>query len=300
MFWTLLLLAASATPDLTPACRVEQDPELEVKLEQYEEVLASREDESRAIALMEEFTARWKTAREEWRKIEAAEEAGEMRGDPIAQRDARGQKRALESTMETLADAVEDALTHRRRKQVTEANLVMWRAAAACLSRMEEAGADRLWEAFDERRFHDEPDLRGEFLVELGRTKTYRYVGELIDLLDHEEMLFIAKAAEALAEFGDAPGKVRHAATERLVKLLAESFERLQSIELAVAQAAAGGTSGASEAAQYQRAQERYRRTAPSMTRALEALTGKAQDGPLAWRRWFNKHKRDKEIWGDD
>ena len=288
----LLAVALLAIPLPSAA----QDVELEAKYKELERILASGEEESAALPLIEDFVALWREDRDRVAEIEASVAAGEQLGDPGAQREVRGELRGLAIEMNDLADAVQSPLLHPRRKKVTPPNQMLWLVAAETLGGMEEFGAARLWEAFEERRFDDLIELRGEFLVQLGRTRSLKFVPELFDLLDHHDHLLIAKAAEALAQYGEGPGRMRRDGVEKLAKLLAEYYEAVQSAELAMAQP---GPPNPGAVREQQRARERYDKVAPSMIKALEALSGTTQEEPLEWRRWFNKHKRDKDVWGD-
>jgi hypothetical protein len=272
---TLLLVPCAPLPAPSAPTSV-QSSELKEKIKEYGAILSSREREDEAIALIDGFLVTFKAAESRSGNLAAELEAG---GD---ERALKKEIRELEKEMDAVVDAVQEALTHKRRKEVNAQILQLWKVAAYALGQMGERGAPRLWEAFeDKKRFGDEPDLRGLFLEQIGQTRSYAETEGLVDLLDHSEYLFIARAADALAYFGEAPGSVRRMAVDTLVKLLAEYYE-----------------SHAQDPSDVE-AQEKYRKTGPSMIKALEALTGTTQTAPLAWRTWFNKHKDDTELWGD-
>ncbi|MHC4381124.1 MAG: hypothetical protein ACYSU1_08540, partial [Planctomycetota bacterium] len=194
-----------------------------------------------------------------------------------------GERKTLRKLQNTLAAEIYSAFTHKRRKAITEANVQMWKAAAYSLGQMGSSGAHFLWKAFDLKKLDDEPDLRGLCLEQIGYTHAYEdFAEELIDLLDHHEYLFIAKAADALAQFGEAPGSIRRDAVEKLVKQLSQNWEATISDK------------------SDEEAQRKYRKTGQAMRDALEALTGTSQDNPQEWNTWWNENKKDKDLWADE
>ena len=292
MLSTLLLLLP-ATPEVAPSAppAAVQDPQLKEEIEAYEDLLKSKEPgaELDAIAAMDGFLTRFRAAMGAKADAQAGLEDGS-----IPAREAKATIKASDKEMELLADAVHLAFTHSKRKKVTQENLRLWEGGAQVLSSMGTLGAERLWAAFeDDKRFGDEPDLRGLFLERIGATLDYSYTERLVDLLDHHQYLFIARAADALAQFGAAPGPVRKEAVERLVSLHTEYYEAYENAE----RRTAGPNDTAAAQAARQEARKKYRRTGASMIRALESLTGTTQAEPLDWRRWWNKNKKDKALW---
>lgn len=262
------LLAAAPAPA--------QQPDLGEQLKQYEEVLKGKENEEEAIALMDAFTSRYKANA---LRIEAVKDDLELKqGDPKA---LAAELKALDKEQAALADAIHEAFIHSKRKEISEANAKMWRAGAYALGQMGERGAAKLWLIFEDKKFRKEHDLVGLVIEQIGSTQHYASTEALVDLLDHHEYLYIAKAADALALFAQAPGKVRHFAVERMVKLYAQYSE------------------DAEREQQDQEVQEKFRKTSGSMAKALEALTGTQQRTPTEWNTWFNEHKGDKAVWGE-
>ena len=290
----ILLPAAAGVVGSTAVPVVQQVPDLKERIATYTDHLKSREEDSsaHAIAMIDDFGMEYlaKTARVE--EIEAGLEAGTVEKGP-----AKSELKELRKEQELIADAVHLALSHSRRKKVTQDNKRLWTAAAHGLALMGSLGAERLLEAFeDKKRFGDEPELRGLFIERIGASLAYEYTEELIDLLDHSEFLFIARAADALAHFADAPGKLRKEAVGKLARLLSEYYDMYQTAERAAT--VPGGDTPANKIARDQ-ARKKYRRVAEPMTVALEALTGVSAGGPDEWARWFNKHKNDKERWAN-
>lgn len=253
-----------------------QAPDLGEQLKKYEEVLKSKANEEEAIVFMDGFTSRFKL---NLARIESIKDDLELKqGDLKALAE---ELKALDKEQATLADAVHEAFIHSKRKDTNEANKSMWRAGAYALGQMGPLGAKRLWIIFEDKKFRKELDLIGLVVEQVGSTQDFDSTEKLVDMLDHSEYLFIAKASDALAMFAHAPGKVRQFAVERMVKLYAQYSE------------------DAEREQQDQEKQEKFRKTSGSMAKALEALTGTQQRSPTEWNTWFNEHKNDKAVWSD-
>lgn len=271
---TALLLIAGALVAAAPLRA--QDADLGEQLKKYEEVLKSKENEAEAINLMDAFLTRFKANQS---RIDAIQDDLELKqGDEKA---LKAELKALDKEQDALADAVHESFVHSKRKDISEANLKMWRAGAYALGGMGPRGASRLWLIFEDKKFRKETDLVGLVIEQVGATQDFESTDALVDLLDHSEYLFIAKAADALALFSKAPGKYRRFAVERMVKLYAQYSEQAESKQ------------------QDQEIQEKFRKTSGSMAKALEALTGTQQRTATEWNTWFNEHKNDKDVWGE-
>jgi len=271
-FFFGLLLATAA---LAPAVRA-QGEDLKEQLAKYEDLLKGKAGESDVIALIDSFTSRFKAnlARIEGIKDDIELKQGDMKQLPE-------DLKALQKEQEQLADAVYDSFIHPKRKEINQPNLDMWKAGAYSLGQMGELGAMRLWKVFEDKKFKKEIDFLGTVLEQIGSTDHWASAEALTDLLDHHEYLFIAKAADALALFNDAPGSVRRDIVEKMVKLYAQYSEDAESDQ------------------QDQEKQEKFRKTSGSLAKALEALTGTQQRTPTDWNTWFNSHKTDKDVWGE-
>lgn len=255
-----------------------QEADLKEDFKKFEAILKSKENEGEAINLMDLFVNRYRMDQTRLDAIEDSLAIGE--GDS---KELHKEKKALLKEQALLAKEVALALSHKSRKAMSEANFAMWRAAAYSLGQMGSPGAHWLWKTFEAKKFKDEPDFRGLCLEQIGYTHAYEdFAEELVDLLDHHEYLFIAKASDALAQFGDAPGSIRKVAVERLVNLMGQNWEATISDK------------------KNEEAQRKYRKTGQSMRSALEAMTGTSQDDPQAWTRWWNKNKNEKDLWRDE
>jgi hypothetical protein len=158
----------------------------------------------------------------------------------------------------------------------------IWQSAVASLGQLREFGAHDLWQIFSKnKKFRDEADFLKLCLVEIGTTKDYTKTTGLVDLLDDSEFLYIAGAAEALAQFGDAPGKQRRSAVEVLSKYVSQYYENIQS------------------APSDEEVQRKYRICSQPMIKALTALTGQKIVRPLEWTAWWNDNKNKSELWQD-
>jgi hypothetical protein len=288
MISTLLLLAlplpaapASATfsaAALPPVLL--QDADLKDKFKEFDKILKGDGGEPEAIGMIDEFTKDFRVAELEYSALDLA-----LEFEPDNVKEIKTKMKALAKTKAAIAETVFKCIYHKNRKAITKDNLNMWKAAAYSLGQMGPDGAGYLWKIFEDKKkkFRKEPDYLGLCLEQIGYTHAYEeYTEKLVDLLDHHEYLFIAKAAEALVQFQEAPGELRHEATETMVKLLAEYYEATitdkEDIE----------------------AQEKYRKVGRSLMNALEALTGVSQSQPLDWVKWWNDHKKkNDDTWVD-
>lgn len=101
----------------------------------------------------------------------------------------------------------------------------------------------------------------------------------LCDLLKRKENDVIAKAADAISGYKDAPGKVRRDLLEEVLKTGESSF-----------QAAQGGKDATATA--------KWNTIQGGVMAALRSLSGQNLADPVAARKWFNDHKKDPKIWG--
>jgi len=259
---------------------IPQGEELPDMIKRFDKILKSKEVQSsgEAIAMMDEFVLRFRGLQNEIAAIDDSVEIGE--GDV---KHLKFVRKGKVKDLSKVAEAVYKSFTHKNRKKITEGNMQMWKAAAYTLGQMGEDGASYLMKAFELKKFRDEPDMRGLCVEQIGYTHAYEeFADQLIDLLDHSEYLFIAKAADALAQFGDAPGKIRKEAIERMSKLLAQNYEDTINDK------------------SNEEAQRKYRMTGRAMQNSLEALTGVSLDGPLDWTEWWNKNKNVADVWRDE
>lgn len=264
-----------AVPAATPAAAC-QGEDLKEQLVQYEALLKGKAGEPEAQALIDSFSVRFKA---NMARIEGMKDDIELKqGD---QKKLAEDLKALQKEQEELADAVYLCFVHGKRKEINQLNLTMWKTGAFALGMMGELGAERLWKVFEDKKFKKETDFLCIIIQQVGSTDHWASAEMLADLLDHHEYTFIASAADALAQFNDAPGPLRRDVVERMVKLYAQYSEDAESDQ------------------QDQEKQEKFRKTSGSLAKALEALTGTQQRTPTDWNTWFNKHKNDKEVWGE-
>lgn len=100
-------------------------------------------------------------------------------------------------------------------------------------------------------------------------------VKALQDLLKHKMDDVVAKAADAIAGYKDAPGKIRRDLLEELIK----------SSEGTASQAGDAGNAGQVR---------KWNIIQGSVMKALNALSGQKFKDPAEARKWFNDHKKDK------
>ena len=211
-------------------------------------------------------------------QLEAAENPGEADSKSEMKKIVKSSRRSLSK----IADNLMGVILHPRRKQITAENMKIWQSAVMSLGQLGEFGAHDLWQIFSKnKKFRDEADFMKLCLIEIGATKDYTKTTDLVDLLDNSEFLYIAGAAEALAQFGDAPGKQRRSAVEVLSKYISQYYEKIQS------------------APSDEESHRKYRICSQPMIKALTALTGQKIVRPLAWTAWWNDNKNKSELWQD-
>jgi hypothetical protein len=209
-------------------------------------------------------------------------EAAENPGEEDSKSEMKKIVKSLRRDLAKIADSLMGVILHPRRKQITAENMKIWQSAVRSLGQLREFGAHDLWQMFSKnKKFRDEADFMKLCLVEIGTTKDYTKTTNLVDLLDDSEFLYIAGAAEALAQFGDAPGKQRRAAVEVLSKYVSQYYENIQSTP------------------SNEEVQRKNRICSPPMIKALTALTGKKIVRPLEWTAWWNENKNKSELWQD-
>ncbi len=273
---TILSFALASPLAALPAAP--QDDTLAEQIDQYKEILDGREQESEAIALIDAFVQVYLGNRERLVEIKDMLEIEE--GDPGA---LKKERKEIDKRQEELADLV--WLAFKERKRETEAHRQLWHAAVYAFGQMGPEGAAylrELWKKERKKRFKDSVDFQALWVQQLGATRDWSQGEFLVDQLDYHEDLVIAKAAEALTFYREAPGEVRKLATEKLVGFLNSYYNAQTNPEDTTSR-------------------RRYRQVRGPMLKALEELTGQAFRDPLDWRKWYNNTgKKDRELWKDD
>lgn len=270
MIRTVLISLLMAMP-LTAA--TPQDPFKE-KVKEYKEIIEGRENEDKAIQMIDQFSQRYLEHKD--RLLEIADMLEIEEGDAKA---LKKEIKTIDKSQDELADLV--WLAFKERKRDTEAHRTLWKSAVFAFGQMGKHGADYLWKASKEKRFKKDTDFQALCIQQVGYTHDYTQAEDLIDLLDHHQDLIIKAAADALTQYGEAPGDVRLLATEKLVNFLNSYYNASLNPDDTVAQA-------------------RYRLVRRAFLDALTELTKQSFQDPLDWRRWYNKNKKDKDIWSDD
>ena len=272
MIHILILSALCAAPqDVT----VQDD--LEAKLEAYEAVIQDKGRVPEAIAHLDGLLQHYKKLQSRLEEIEESLDIGE--GDKKA---LTKEAKEIGKQQEDLVDATWMAFNAKTRKRDRPPeNVELWRTAAVVLGQMGPGGAEKLWDAFEDKRFNKDVEFRAHIVKQVGSTRDWDQWKELVDLLDYKDELVIAAAGEALAKFRDAPADVRQDSVKVLVKRL-ESYQN-------------AALSGEDDTAR-----RIYRTVRDPMTRALTALTGQSFRDPLDWTKWWNNVGSKKDFWEED
>jgi len=252
-----------------------QHPDLDEQLKVLDKLMRAKDNQAEVL---EAITRLRVTAVVITNQLAAAKNPGEGDSKSEMKKIVNSSRRSLAK----IADHLMGVILHPRRKAITAENMKIWQSAVKSLGQLGEFGAHDLWQIFDKnKKFRDEADFLKVCLVEIGTTKDYSMMSELVGLLDNSEFLYIAGAAEALAEFGDAPGKQRRNAVETLSKYVSQYYEKIQS------------------APSDEESQRKYRICSQPMIKALTALTGQKIVRPLEWTSWWNDNKNKSELWQD-
>lgn len=183
-----------------------------------------------------------------------------------------------EDLQEDLADGV--WAVFRYRKKVTDQHMGVWRRAVTAFGKMPRHGSEYLWKAFEDKRFSRDGGFRGRCIEAIGRTKDYEQYEELLDLLDFHLTDVVVGAGNALRHYDKAPGKIRRACTEKLVKAVESYRSRGNGGENIDGPRVWGKVKG------------------PLMG-ALQSITGQSIKTSLDWTKFWNNNKNNKSMWKD-
>jgi len=169
--------------------------------------------------------------------------------------------------------------------------------AADILGMMGDSGADVLQRELRQKKYEKDEDQalqRDALILALGHTKSEQAVGTLLEYLEHHDANVAAIAAQALGEFGEAPGKLR----KRIVADLVQALQVADNQGRSQRPRPGGGTSSRTKNDR-SRAQ---RLMGPAHT-TLTKLTGVSHFNTEEWDTWFRENKRrdwDEEKEKDD
>lgn len=267
MILTLCLSLLSFVVPQSPADELAKD------VDAFKDVVADRNSGDAAIPYIDKFLSRYKTNAEAMRGIDEQLELKEGNAEELKKR-----RKELEKEQKLLADTVWLTFASPARKQVTDDNKRLWTTSAFAFGQMGSHGAAFLLQAAKQDRFDKLPDLRAQFVEQIGNTKHYTTDKDLVDYLDHYQDVVIAGAAKAIGQFGEAPGKTRQFLVENLVKKL-ESY--------------ANAASNIEDTTSVQK----YTTVRGPMIQALKNLTPMSFDDPLDWTKWWNNNKNKPELW---
>ena len=269
MIATLLLTTAFPFLFLAQGSSVD----LKVQSAAFKSLVKGKGSENEMIAMVDALLERWQG---NLKSIQSLQDQIEIKEGKVSDH-----KRAIKDLEREQKEIPAVVFSSFARRKVTEPHMRLWRASITALGRMGAYGPPYLWKAFEDRRFSREVDFKAFCVHQVGYTKDFKQSSELLDLLDYHQEIVIAKAAEALALFGDAPGLTRKECTKDLVKKL-EAYH-----------------SEATAKDADQEAQKRYRTVREPMLRALRVMTGQDFRDAQDWTRWWNKNKKSSTIWKD-
>jgi hypothetical protein len=156
----------------------------------------------------------------------------------------------------------------------------LFKAAAAAMSEMGEAGSKTLANALKNKNFKKRIEVRGIMLVAIGDQKDPKNTKLLIDYLKDNEPKLVAAAADALAKYREASEKLRKDLVEELVKAYATQDANVKKNPKDQVQ------------------KDRLQAYEVNMNNALLALTGQTFEDATKWQAWFNDNKN--KPWSKD
>lgn len=154
--------------------------------------------------------------------------------------------------------------------------------AAMVLGNMGPSAARPIVTALKNKRLKKQEELlpvRTALIEALGATKSTKVVKTLLDLLKDRDTDVIIAAAEALANYSEAPDKLR----KEITKAMIETLEALGNENRSQR-----GTTG------IKRTSSRLLEVSPSVQASLRQVTGASVDMSVGWRQWFNENKARK------
>ena len=153
-------------------------------------------------------------------------------------------------------------------------------AAAVALGEMGESATKTIEKWIGNKKHRKDVALQRRLILSLGKTKDTDGIKTLLKLLDDKDSVIIGASAEALANFSEAPQKMRKDVFNELLKLLMTT------------KALMDGDAGDITS------RERYDVVAAPIITTLQALTGHDERKPESWQRWWNKNK--KKDWDEE
>jgi hypothetical protein len=180
-----------------------------------------------------------------------------------------------EKTKGTIANTVARAFEQRRDDDKGDD---LFRAAAAAMSEMGEPGAKALVTALKHKNFKKRTEVRAVMLQAIGSQKDPKNSKLLTDYLKDNEPRLVAAAADAIANYREAPEKLRKDLVEELVKAYATQDANVKKNPKDQVQ------------------KDRLDAYEVNMNNALLALTGQTFEDATKWQAWFNDNKN--KPWG--
>lgn len=266
MIATLLALALAAPPGApveafaataSPPARV-QDPE---------EVPDKRED---IKALLEELRDHVKARGKEDNEAIAVIDRLVQEFPGCGPKDRASIVKALGKCFEAKRQELEDGVPDNK----------LFMAAAVALGEMGKDASATLAKWIGDKRHRKDLMLQRQLVLSLGKTKDENQIDELIDLLVHKDATLVGAAAEALANFKDAPQKTRKKLVNELIKVLMSAKGAMDSDLQDII------------------ARERYDAIAAPIITTLQELTGVDERVPEKWQSWWNNNK--KKDWDEE
>jgi len=177
----------------------------------------------------------------------------------------------------SIAKEVGNVLKEKRKEIEGVLDNKLFLAAASALGSMGPESAKVLQGWIGHKNHKKDIDLQERLILALGATKDGKVVKELLDLLSHHEARIQGAAGTALGNYAHADQKVRKEIFKEVLQALTGVYNQSQGDSQDII------------------ARERYDVIAAPMKTTLQVLSRHDELDPPAWRRWWNKNK--KEDW---
>jgi HEAT repeat protein len=155
----------------------------------------------------------------------------------------------------------------------------IFRASAVALGQMGSDATKTILKYIGHKDHKKDIPVQSDLIHALGKTKDTAAVPELVSLLEHKDAPLVGAAADALAEFADAPLDVRKKGFEGMLKVLMS--------------AKGAKDSNVNDST----ARDRYDTIASPIITSLTRLSKHDERDPDKWQNWWNRNKA--KNWDD-
>jgi len=151
-------------------------------------------------------------------------------------------------------------------------------AAAKALGQLGDEASRYLKMALNSRAAKEDLPLRLQIVESMGKTADIKIIADLKRLLNDKEFAIIAKAAEAMGDFENAPLRVRIQLVDELLKIYTSASNNARDVRNT-------------------EAVRKHNLIKEDMNRSLAKLTGQSFTDADAWWKWYGDAKKNPKAW---